>query len=232
MKKVRVLMALALVFTMASSGCATHTFYNTAYKNKLELGKDKFLIMPVDFHGFPSSMKTLLEVTIFAQFIATFGKYGVSLQPIKKGFEAAGFGNLSWQLAHGIFHVASFHKNPYLAKDRCRPWIGPMVASIAKFVNWVVGALKAAGAPIPEGYKFQYVLTAHVDKVAVQFGGKMMKYRVIGGIVDADKQVIVAATWFKKTSANNKAAYVAALGTLGKQLLKAFKPVFVQKKKG
>ena len=28
------------------------------------------------------------------------------------------------------------------------------------------------------------------------------------------------------------AAYVAALGTLGKQLLKAFKPVFVETKKG
>lgn len=230
MKKLRVLMAAALVFTVAAAGCATHTFFNTAYKNKLELGKDKFLIMPVDFHGFPSKMKTLLEVTIFAQFIATFGKYGVSLQPIKKGFEAAGFGNLSWQLAHGVFHVASYHKNPYLAKDRCRPWIGPMVASITKFVNWVMGALKAAGVPIPEGYKFEYILTAHVDKVAVKFGGKMMKYRVIGAIVAAEKQEIVAATWFVKTSMNNKVAYVAALGTLGKQLLDAFKPVFVQKK--
>lgn len=232
MKKLKMLVASMLVVGVAASGCATHTFYNTAYKNKLELGKDKFLIMPVDFHGFPSSMKTALEVTIFASFIATFGKYGVSLQPIKKGFEAAGFANLSWQLAHGVYHVAAFHKNPYLAKDRCKPWIGPMVASIAKFVNWVVGALKAAGVPIPDGYRFKYVLTAHVDKVAVKFGGKMMKYRVIGGIIDADRQVIVAATWFTKTSANNKAAYVAALGTLGKQLLKAFKPVFVQKKKG
>ncbi len=232
MKKLRVLMAAALMVTVAASGCATSTFYNTAYEKKLELGKDKFLIMPVDFHGFPSKMKTLLEATIFAQFIATFGKYGVSLQPIKAGFEAAGFANLSWQLAHGVYHVASAHGHGNLAKDRCKPWIGPMVSSIAKFVNWVVGALKAAGAPVPEGYRFQYVLTAHVDKVAVKFGGKMMKYRVIGGIVDADAQKIVAATWFTKTSANKKAAYVAALGTLGKQLLDAFKPVFKDKKKG
>lgn len=231
MKKARALMTVALVFGLCVSvGCATHTFYNTAYQNKLELGKDKFLIMPVEFYGFPANMKTLLEVTIFAQFIATFGKYGVSLQPIKKGFEAAGFGNILWQLPRGIFHVASVHRNPYLAKDHCYPWIGPMVASIAKFVNWVVGALKAAGVPIPEGYRFKYVLSAYVNKIGWQLGGKMMKYRVVGGIVDADNQQIVAATWFVKTSMNNKAAYVAALGTLGKQLLKAFKPVFVQKK--
>ena len=232
MTKVRSLLAAALVLTVVSAGCATSTFYNTAYSNKLKLGEDKFLIMPVDFHGFPSDMQTMLEVTIFAGFIATFGKYGVSLQPIKAGFEAAGFGNLSWQLAHGVYHVASFHRNPNLATDRCEPYIGPMVASIAKFVNWVVGALKSAGVPIPEGYKFQYVLIAHVDKMAVKWGGKAMEYRVLGGIIDAEKQVIVAATWFVKTSMNNKAAYVAALGTLGKQLLKAFKPVFVQEKKG
>ncbi len=231
MKKIRILVAVAAMVAVTSSGCATSTFYNTAYKNKLELGKDKFLIMPVDFHGFPSKMKLLLEVVIFAQFIATFGKYGVALQPIKKGFEAAGFGNLSWQLAHGVFHVASVHRNPYLSKDRCYPWIGPLLAAIGKFANWVVGALKAAGVPIPDGYKFRYILTAHIDKVGLRFGGKMMKYRVIGGIVDITNQQIVAATWFTKTSANKKVAYVAALGTLGKQLLKAFKPVFVQKKK-
>ena len=231
MKKLKVLMAATLVAAVTVTGCATHTMYNTAYKNKLELGKDKFLIMPVDFHGFPTKMATMLEITIFAGFIATFGKYGISLQPLKKGFEAAGFGNMSWWLAHGVYHVAAFHGNPYLSKDRCRPWIGPMLAAIGKFTNWVVGALKAAGAPIPADYKFRYILTAHVDKMGTAFFGKGMKYRVIGGIVDITNQQIVAATWFVKSSMNNKVAYVAALGTLGKQLLKAFQPVFVQKKK-
>jgi len=230
MKKLRVLVAITAMFAVASGGCATYTLYNTAYKNKLELGKDKFLIMPVDFHGFPSKMKLMLEVTIFAGFIATFGKYGVSLQPIKKGFEAAGFGNLSWWLAEGVFHVASVHKNPYLAKDRCRPYIGQMLAAIGKFANWVVGALKAAGVPIPDGYQFKYILTAHVDRIGAALFGKGTKYRVIGGIVDITNQQIVAATWFVKSTMNNKAAFVAALGTLGKSLLKAFQPVFVQKK--
>ncbi|MFH2010399.1 MAG: hypothetical protein ABI333_27620 [bacterium] len=233
MKKVKVLIAAALMVAVTSAGCgSTTTFYSVAYKEKLELGKDKFLIMPVDFHGFPANMKTMLELTIFAGFIATFGKYGISLQPIKAGFEAAGFGNLSWHLAHGIFHVASFHKNGDLKKDRCQPFIGPMLAIIGKFANWVVGALKAAGVPIPEGYKFKYVLTAHVDRQGDALFGKGTKYRVIGGIVDIEAQQIVAATWFTKSTMNNKAAYVAALGTLGKSLLKAFKPVFVPKKKG
>jgi len=229
MKKLKILVAVIAMVGVTSAGCgSTYTLFNTAYTHKLELGKDKFLIMPVDFHGFPSKMQLMLEVTIFAGFIATFGKYGVSLQPIKKGFEAAGFGNLSWQLAHGVYHVASFHKNPHLSKDRCRPWIGPMLGAIGKFANWVVGALKAAGVPIPDGYQFRYILTAHVDKQGSAFFGKGMKYRVIGAIVDISNQQIVAATWFNKSSMNNKAAYIAALGTLGKQLLKAFQPVFVQ----
>ena len=68
MKKLKVLMAATLVAAVTVTGCATHTMYNTAYKNKLELGKDKFLIMPVDFHGFPTKMATMLEITIFAGF--------------------------------------------------------------------------------------------------------------------------------------------------------------------
>jgi hypothetical protein len=228
----KALLAVGLIAAFAATACGGTTFYNTGYTKKLKLGEDKFLIMPVDFHGFPSDMQTILEVTIFANFIETFGKYGVSLQPLKKGFEAAGFPNLSWELAEGLYHVASFHRNPYLDRDTCRPYIGPMAQGLAKFVNWVVGALKAAGVPIPEGYRFQYVLTAHIDKLGVMFGGKAMKYRVIGGIVDTDNRQIVAATWFEKTNMNNKVAYVAALGTLGKQLLKAFNPVFADKPKG
>lgn len=231
MTKTRAFMAALLVAAVAAAGCGTTTYYNTAYANKLKLGDDKFLIMPVEFNGFPDDMRVALEVIIFAQFLATFGKYGVSLQPVKPAFEAAGFGNLSRHLAQGIYHVASVHRNPYLAKDRCEPYIGPMVASLAKFVNWVVGALRAAGAPIPEDYKFEYVLVAYVDRLGKGFLGKGMQYRVVGGLVNAQTQEIVAATWFVKTSMDNKAAYVASLGTLGRQLLKAFKPVFVDKKK-
>ncbi len=201
------------------------TVYNADYKKSLSK-QDKLVILPIEFHGFPVRNKVLLEIVIFAGMIATWGRYGMSLQPVRKGFPAAGFGNMNWQLSHAVHHLVSKHSSVQLDRDRCRPWVRPMATALPKLLAWSVGALKAVGAPVPSNFQPCCFLLAHVDKYAVLKGGKQMRYRVVAAIVNGQTKQIIAATSYHQIVDDKKAAYVASLGGLGKWMLKAFKPVF------
>jgi hypothetical protein len=228
MQKFALVVGFTAMLAATTAGCAPKLFRNDAYVNKLRRGKDKLLIMPVVFHRFPNKMKTDLETSIFVRFIARFGKYGYSVQPLVESFDAAGFANLPWQLTQGMYHVASVHKSSHMSKFRSPGWLGTMLASARKFANWAPYALRIGGVQIPPGYKFRYILTAMVSKIGAAPGGGTVRYRVVGGIVDVKKQQIVCATWFERSSKNDLGSIAADLRDLGQRLQPALKLVFVK----
>ena len=210
----------AAVAGMACRG-GTRTYYAVAYKGKLTEA-DKFVIMPVDIHGFPKKDLTKMNLSLFAGTIAAFGGQALSLQPFLPAFEAAGFRNLSWRLARGIYHLAAFHRTTHF--DRCvghLSWMPEMLNAIVKFIGWAAQTLKLDFQP-------KYVVSAHVDGYGAKWGGKVKPYRVIGGMVDAPKKLLIGATWYRSTCPNNTAGYMAAMGTLGKQIMGAMKPLFAK----
>jgi hypothetical protein len=200
-------------------------YINPAYRRAIKPA-DKLLIMPMAFHGFPRNMKTMLEITMFAQLISTLGRLGVSLQPLRRGFQAAGFGNLDWQLAHAIHHRITRHRQPSLSKDRCLPWMVAMATQLPKFVTWTLGALRAAGVPIPRRFRPRYLLVVHADKLSFNRATNIIKYRVIAGILDVPKEQVVAAHFYDLKSRNTKFHYIQALGDLRHRIPRVFKPVF------
>lgn len=229
MQKYALVVGFTAMLAATAAGCAPTLFRNATYVNKLQLGKDKLLIMPMIFHRFPKKMKTNLETSTFVHFIALFGNYGYSVQPLLESFEAAGFANLPWQLNQGMYHVASVHGSSHMSKFRSPGWLGTMLASARKFANWAPYALRIGGMQISPGYKFRFILTTMVSKIGAATPGGTVRYRVVGGIVDVKKQQIVCATWFERSSKNDLGSIAADLRDLGKQLQPALKLVFVKK---
>ena len=211
---------------LSLAGCASTLLVNRDYASKLRPDEDKLLMMPLELHGFPEAVQTELEHVAHAQYMATFGDVGVSLQPVKLGMEAAGFGRITWRLAQLVFHVASVHRSPHLVQDRCRHGAARVVGYLGRFVTWAIGALQAAGAPVGGAPIFRYILVVSVEKLGKGSRGRPVRLRVVGGIVDVEKKEIVAAKWIEKDTEANKAAILVALAITGRQLASGLRSVF------
>jgi len=229
MQKYQLVIGLAAMVGATGAGCGPTLFRNAAYVNKLKRGEDKLLIMPVVFRGFPKKMKANLEASTSVPFIARFARYGYSVQPLQDSFDAAGYTSLHWQLNEGMYHVANVYGRPQMSKFRSPGWLGTMLASAQKFVSWAPYALRMGGMQIRADYKFRYIMTTMVSRIGSATAGARVRYRVVGGIVDAQKQQIVCAIWFERSSKNDLASITAELRDLGKQVQRAVTLVFGKK---
>jgi hypothetical protein len=200
---------LLMAFGLGTVACGgSATIFRRAQAPMVDYNKEKFIVMPVDIHGLPGD-KMKLGAALFGGFVGGFGGNGISLQPIKPALEAAGMGNLSWELAHGIYHVVSFHKLYDLKMDKDRAKLAAIPELVAKLVDLAATNLKL-------DFKPRFVVMAHIDGKGKGRLPGTLKYRVIGAVYDVQLQKVHAVTYFEKTTAEK--AIMAEMATLGKQL--------------
>jgi hypothetical protein len=215
-------LAVAIVAASLGSACASTKLLVRPGSTAPDPSADKFLVMPVDIHGLKGD-KLAQEAALFGGFVAAFRENGVPLQPIKPALEAVGVGNLSWELAEGMFHLASFHNKFDFKED------GGFHGGDSKLPLIIEGTAKLvelAAKELKLDFKPKYVTVAHIDGVG---GGlpKTVKYRVIAGIYNVEAGMIDQVIWYEQTTADEEAAILAEMGTLGSKLYGLF---FAEKK--
>lgn len=177
------------------------------------LQQDKFLIMPVDIHGLPGD-HLAQEAALFAGFVAAFGDHGVPLQPIKPVMETVGLNNLSYEMAEGMYHLVSVHNTYDFAEDGGfhggDSKLQLIVEGTAKLVEMAAKELKLDFSP-------KYVVVAHIDSSGSSIP-KTVGYRVIGGVYNVEAKKIDQVIWYETSTADEEAAILADMGTLGGKL--------------
>ena len=176
-------------------------------------GKDKFLIMPVDIHGLKGD-KLAKEAALFAGFVAAFQESGVPLQPIKPALEAVGLNNLSWELAEGMYHAVSFHKSFDFKEDA---GFHGGNSKLPLIIEGTAKLIEVAAENLKLDFKPKYVAVAHIDGVGSSIP-KTVKYRVIAGIYNVEEGKIDQVIWYEQATADEEAAILAEMGTLGSKL--------------
>ena len=197
----------------ASSACTSTKLYIRPGAPTPDPAADKFLIMPVDIHGLKGD-KLAQEAALFAGFVAAFQERGVPLQPIKPVMEAVGLNNLSWELAEGMYHLVSFHEKYDFNED------GGFHGGDSKLPLIIEGTAKLvelAAKELKLDFKPKYVAVAHIDSSSSSIP-KTVGYRVIGGIYNVDEGKIDQVIWYEQTTADEEAAILAEMATLGSKL--------------
>jgi hypothetical protein len=206
-------MLLSLALTSFGFGCASTTLYKRPDAPKADVTADKFLIMPVDIHGLPGN-NDAQGAALFGGFVAAFKESGVPLQPIKPALEAAGLNNISWELAEGMHHLVSFHESYDFTQD------GGFHGGDSKLPLIIEGTAKLtslAAEALKLDFKPKYVVVAHIDSTGSSIP-KTIGYRVIGGLYNVEAGKIDQVIWYEKTTADDEAAILAEMGTLGSEL--------------
>lgn len=175
--------------------------------------EDKFLVMPVDIHGLPGD-KTAQEAALFGGFVAAFGDHAVPLQPIKPVLETVGLNNLSYEMAEGMFHLVDTHNSYDFAED------GGFHGGESKLKLIVEGSAKlveTAATELKLDFKPKYVVVAHIDSTSSSLP-KTVGYRVIGGLYNVEASKIDQVIWYETTTAEDEAAILAEMATIGGKL--------------
>jgi hypothetical protein len=212
MRRMKTLIASAFLFAGAF-GCASTTLYKRPDAPKVDLAADKFLIMPVDIHGLPGD-NMAQGAALFGGFVGAFKENGVPLQPVKPAFEAVGLGNVSWELAEGMHHLVSFHESYDFSQD------GGFHGGDSKLPLLMEGTAKLveiAAEQLKLDFKPKYVVVCHIDSASSSIP-KTIGYRVIGGLYNVEASRIDQVIWYEKTTADDPAAILAEMGTLGSEL--------------
>lgn len=203
----------SMCIAAGSISCASTTLHKRAEAPKVDLAKDKFLIMPVDIHGLPGD-NDAQGAALFAGFMGAFKESAVSLQPIKPVFEEVGLNNISWELAEGMHHLVSSHKVYDFSED------GGFHGGDSKLPLLVEGTAKLVGLAAEQlklDFQPKYVVVCHIDSTSSSVP-KTIGYRVIGGLYNVEDKKIDQVIWYEKTTADDEAAILAEMGTLGTEL--------------
>lgn len=213
MLKKRALRALVVLGTLAMmASCASVTTMTREGAPVPDAAADKFIIMPADIHGMPGDA-TENAAALFGGFVGAFKESGVPLQPIKPALEAAGMGNLSWEMAHGMYHVVSVHNTFDLKKDST--YHGD--SKLAAYAEMTAKLVKLAAEKLSLDFDPTYVTCVHIDKQGGGMGG-MMKYRVIGAIYNVKAGMIDKVIWYEQNTGSDPKVVLAEMASIGPKL--------------
>lgn len=203
MKKIISLAVLALTVAVFSSSAMSGSLKkNKAYDFPVEVSDDApVLIFPITLHGVPGNTQEV-GLAITAGAAVQHGKSVISAQQLYSVV-----GNMSYTLAEDMRRGAN--KKKYSLKGQSR--------NLGGAVDDLTSALAAAGA-VKKGYKFKYVIVLHVDSAGGRFkvpGVKVGVKRVVafGGLIDIEKNEIVAYIEKKLTLADNDKAILGQMPT-------------------
>ncbi|OGQ89701.1 MAG: hypothetical protein A2289_07070 [Deltaproteobacteria bacterium RIFOXYA12_FULL_58_15] len=174
---------------------------------------DKFVIMPVKINGL-SGDTLAQQAALFGGLVSAFGESAVPLQPIQPALEAAGFGNLGEQIAYGMHHMVSFHDSYDFNEDAGfhggNSEYQMILEATGKLIELVATELKL-------DFKPKYIVVAAIDSVSSSIP-KTAKYRVVSGIYNLEESKLDEVIWFESSTADDAAAILAEMGTLGGKL--------------
>jgi len=211
MKKSFLMSAFATI--VGITACTSTKLYIRPGSTAPDMTKDKFLVMPVDIHGLPGD-NLKQQAALLGGFIAAFKDKGLSLQPLKPVLETAGVGNLSWELAEGMFHLVSFHESYDFKED------GGFHGGDSKLPIIVEGTAKLvelAAKQLKLDFKPKFVAVAHIDSTGSSIPGTIA-YRVIGGVYNVEAGKIDQVVWYEQKTADQEEAVLAEMATLGSKL--------------
>ena len=219
--------AAALLVGLMVGGCGGTTWINKKYKDRVDPKAERVLLMPVVAHRFPPAMRAEVEKLVFGELANRFGHLTVSVFPVKDKLEPSGFGNLSWHIAQGVYRRGRYAKDPDI-RGEYYDWLDDLPGHATKFLKWIKGALAEAGAAPGGNASYRYIMAIYVEltKRAVDKKlGKVIHFRVVGGVYDAQESRIVAATWLEYRTKPTMAAVRRKLTGVGKRLRVALRPV-------
>jgi hypothetical protein len=203
-------LAALFLFVAACGGTKVYTRPNAAPPSPTA---DKFIIMPVAINGLPGD-NLAQQGALFGGVVAAFKDSGVSLQPIQPALEAAGFGSMGATIADGIYHMVSFHESYDFNEDAGfhggNSEYKAILDGTGKLVELVSNELKL-------DFKPKYVVVSRIDSVGSSIP-KTVKYRVTAGIYNLVDQKVDKALWYETSTADDPAAILAEMGTLGGKL--------------
>ena len=198
------------VIAVSVASCASTSIKVRPEAPMPKMGEDKFVIMPADIHGLPGD-SLAQQAALFGGFVAAFGETGVPLQPIKPALEAAGLGNISWELAEGMYHLVNGHDVYDFKAD------GGFHGGDSKLPLIMEGTAKIielAAEQLSLDFKPKYVAVAHIDSTSSSVP-KTIGYRVIVGVYNVEAGLIDRVAYYEKTTADDEKAILAEMATLG-----------------
>lgn len=217
----------ALLVALPAAGCAGPAWINSQYRGRVDPGNERVLLMPVVAHRFPKAMRPAIEKQVQEEVDRSFGQVTVSVLPLKGKLLPAGYGNLSWNIALGVFRRGKRLKSPEL-RGPYYEWLDDLPDRATRFLAWVKGALVDAGVAGASGAPYRYLLAVYVDRVAWEKKPekeRRIRFRVVGGIYDAQESRIVAAAGFRYTCLPKLERIREKLRGIGARFRSALRPV-------
>jgi hypothetical protein len=198
MSKHLTLAVLSLVIVAMGVGCSGGSVYVREDAEPIDLDTEKILILPSTHYGFGSYGidETKMLLSLVGGTVKAFGSSGITLEPLKSAFEAAGIGGASRRMCYGAYHSISFHKSFDLKNESCDKEAAMVPEVAAKIIQLVSEKL---GLDFNPKYVFGLYMWA--------YGGGMVpgtaKIRFVAAIYDTEKQLIHSCTYYTKTVAKD-----------------------------
>jgi uncharacterized membrane protein len=198
MSKHLTLAVLSLAIVAMGVGCSSGKVFVREDAEPIDLDTEKILVLPSTHYGFGSYGidETKMLVSLVGGTVKAFGSAGITLEPLKSAFEAAGIGGAARRMCYGCYHSIDFHKSFDLKNESCDPEAAKVPEVAAKIIELVSTKL---GLDIKPKYVFGLYMWA--------YGAGMVpgtaKIRFVGAIYDTEKQLIHSCTYFTKTVAKD-----------------------------
>ncbi|MDY0003952.1 MAG: hypothetical protein RBU30_21825 [Polyangia bacterium] len=203
----------------ALTACGGTLWVNKEYKEGPRPSKEEVLLLPVEVHRLPDSLAKAVEAQVNEEVTRAFGSHSVTLHLVRDRFLPAGYGNLPWQVAKGMY-LRGRHANSGRLVGQGHEWLDGLGAQAKQFLAWageVLGDPKpTAGAPPKRRYLLSFYLDRHA-RTDDPKQGVHLHLRLMGGLFDAHRMRTVAVTWLDlKVRPNPEALKEALTGVGGK----------------
>ncbi len=216
--------AVFVMCLLTLAGCGGTTYVNKRYRKRL-LASERLVIMPVEAHRLPSGMRSAIEAHMNRELWDAFGSRAVSVSKVKARLPGAGFGNLGWRLALGMWYRAKESGSPQLVGDYY-DWLDEIPVEARKLLGWLRTAMPnafvAAGGP-------RYILAGYVDRLETtrtRKGEPRLVLRVMVGIFDVQQGRTAAVTWQRLVCAPTLEGVIGRLRGLGAAARRRFGPLY------
>ena len=214
-------MSLGIAAAVAiGTACGGNLWVNKDYRDRARAGRDEVMLLPVEVHSLPDDLRAAVQTQLNEEVSQAFGGHSVTLFPMRDRLWPAGFGNLSWQLAQGMYLRGHHHGSAELA-GQDHEWLDGLGELAKRFLGWAGTAFgdpaPAKGAAPRRRYLLAFYLDRY-DRTQTAKEGVHLHLRVTGGLFDAYRKRTVAVTWRDLKVRPTPEALRRALSGLGAQL--------------
>jgi hypothetical protein len=148
------------------------------------------LILPPDIFGFSGSGadEVKLRMVLTMGTIRAMGARGLTLEPLKSAFEAAGIGGMSRRLGYAAYHSVDFHKSFDMTTESCDP-------EVAKVPKMLAMVMQLVGGKLGLDFKPRYFLAMYLWAYGSGNEPETTKCRFIGAVYDVQENRLHSCTF-------------------------------------